>query len=235
MMSKKSAVVLLSGGLDSVVSLASVKDSIDIKLALIFNYGQRAFEREYKAVKSICNHYSIENELVNLDWLEKITSTSLVNKEENLPVYDQDKLDSEMAVLESSAKSVWVPNRNGVMLNIAAAYADSYLYDYVVFGANKEESVTFPDNSIKYAESMTKAFSFSTSNKVEVLAPLAFKTKEEIVDIALSLEVPLSLLWSCYSSKEFHCGECESCNRLKRALVKNSMHNVWKELTQGEV
>lgn len=232
-MSNKSAVVLLSGGLDSVVSLASIHDRLDVKLVLLFNYGQRAFEREKQAVLSICEYYSVNYELIDLDWLKKITFSSLVNKEKQLPLYDESKLDSELAVLESSAKSVWVPNRNGVMLNIAASYADSFGFDYVVFGANKEEAVTFPDNSIKYAESLTQSFSFSTSNKVEVLAPLAFKTKEEIVEIALSIKVPLQLLWSCYSSEDSHCGRCESCNRIKRALLKNNQQSLWEDLSQS--
>ena len=232
-MSKKSAVVLLSGGLDSVVSLASIEDRLDIALALFFNYGQRSFEREMKAVKSICKYYSVNYEVLNLDWLKKITSTSLVNLDKDLPLYDQAKLDSDISVLESSAKSVWVPNRNGVMLNIAASYADSYDLDYVVFGANKEEAVTFPDNSIKFVDSINQSFSFSTSNKVEVIAPMAFKTKEEIVEIAISLNVPLSMLWSCYSSKTYHCGECESCNRIKRAIISNNKPELWEELSQS--
>src|SRR3989339_883796 len=87
MMSKKSAVVLLSGGLDSVVSLASIEDRLDIALALFFNYGQRSFEREMKAVKSICKYYSVNYEVLNLDWLKKITSTSLVNLDKDLPLY----------------------------------------------------------------------------------------------------------------------------------------------------
>ncbi|MGD9580005.1 MAG: 7-cyano-7-deazaguanine synthase QueC [Vampirovibrionia bacterium] len=234
-MTSKSAVISLSGGLDSLVSLASIMESVDVKLALFFDYGQRAVKQEENAVKSISEYYNISYKTIKLDWLKDITFTSLVNKDEMLPFYDQDKLNDDISVMEASAKSVWVPNRNGVILNIAAAYADSYSFDYVVFGANKEEATTFPDNSINYVKSITDSFSFSTSNKVQVIAPLAFKTKQEIVDIASSLDVPLQLVWSCYSDMCRHCGKCESCNRLKRALIKNNKSNIWEKLIYSAV
>lgn len=234
-MTSKSAVVLLSGGLDSFVSLASIRESVDVKLALFFDYGQRAVKQEANAVKYIAKYYNISYKTITLGWLKDITFTSLVNREETLPFYDQDKLNEDISVMEASAKSVWVPNRNGVILNIAAAFADSYSFDYVVFGANKEEATTFPDNSIKFVKSITDSFSFSTSNKVELIAPLAFKTKQEIVDIASSLDVPLQLVWSCYSDLDHHCGECESCNRLKRALINNNKLQLWENLFYSAV
>lgn len=230
-MTKRAAISLLSGGLDSVVSLVVALDSYDVKLVLFFNYGQRSLENETKAVKNICQYYKIPYKVINLDWLKEITATSLVNKDKLLPEYTVDKLNSSMTVLKDSAKAVWVPNRNGVMLSIGAAFAESLGYKFLIFGANLEESATFPDNSEEYVSKLSETFSYSTSNAVEIVVPLANKTKTEIVELALKYNVPLKFLWSCYDSGDKYCGKCESCARFSRALINNNQQELWKEMS----
>jgi 7-cyano-7-deazaguanine synthase len=167
----------------------------------------------------IAKHYSISHNVIKLDWLAQITDTALVNTDKNLPSLGASNLDNlEMA--EESAKGVWVPNRNGVFLNIAAAYADSMGFTHIIFGANKEEAATFPDNSEAFIEKINAAFEYSTLAKPVVVAPLAACTKTEIIKLAVKHNVPLHLLRSCYTDEEVHCGECESCLRLKRALAE---------------
>lgn len=222
------AIILLSGGLDSVVSLASEYNNLDFKLALTFDYGQKSFEKEYNASKHIAQHYNIRHECIKLDWLKNITNTSLVSNE-NVPVVDTSNLDDK-DITTNSMKSVWVPNRNGLFINIAAAYADSYGYDYIVIGANKEEAATFSDNSKKFIEDITKSLETSTNQKVKVLAPLIECNKDEIVKKAIELNVPLKFINSCYNNTQKHCGKCESCNRLKRALQNLNCDELIKEL-----
>lgn len=222
------AIILLSGGLDSVVSLASEYKNLDFKLALTFDYGQKSFEKEYKASKQIAQHYQINHECIKLDWLKDITNTSLVS-DKNVPVVDTNNLDDK-DITTNSMKSVWVPNRNGLFINIAAAYADSYGYDYIVIGANKEEAATFSDNSKKFIEDITKSLETSTNQKVKVLAPLIECNKDEIVKKAIELNVPLKYINSCYNNTQKHCGKCESCNRLKRALQNLNCDELIKEL-----
>lgn len=230
-MNRDLAVVILSGGLDSFASMVVAMDEFTIKKAILFNYGQKAFEKEYQSVKKICGYYETPFKVINLNWLKEITTTALVNKDGVLPEYTQEKLDSNSLVLNESAKSVWVPNRNGVMLNIAASLAESCSCNAVIFGANKEEAVTFPDNSKDFADAVSNAFSYSTLNKVRVVVPLANKDKSEIVSILLSNNAPLRYLWSCYLAKEKHCGKCESCSRLKRALLNNGQSEIWKDIS----
>lgn len=222
------AIILLSGGLDSVVSLADEINKLDFKLALTFDYGQKSFEKEYNSSKQIAKYYNIKHECIKLDWLKNITTTSLVSN--NLvPEIDTDKLDNK-EITADSMKNVWVPNRNGLFINIAAAYADSFGYDYIVIGANKEEAATFSDNSKKFIEDITKSLETSTNKKVKVLAPLIDCNKDEIVKKALELKVPLKYINSCYNNTKKHCGKCESCNRLKRALQNLECNELIKEL-----
>lgn len=228
-MKNKNAVILLSGGLDSVVSLAAVLDrKCCVKLALTFDYGQKSFQKELEASKKIADFYGIEHKTIKLDWLKEITNTALVSKAE-IPNVCAEELDNE-SLTENSMKNVWVPNRNGLFVNIAAAFCDSFSYDYVVLGANKEEAATFSDNSLKFIDDVNKSLETSVNYKVQVVAPLINLDKKEIVKTALDLKVPLEYINSCYGNSSRHCGACESCNRLKRALVANNQKDLIEKL-----
>lgn len=211
-MSLKS-IILLSGGLDSVVALGAYKDEYAIELALTFDYGQKSVKYEMESSKKICEFYNIKHKVIKLDWLKEITNTALVSDSE-IPV-------SSLGTNES-AKQVWVPNRNGLFLNIAASFADSYNYNYIIFGANKDEGQTFPDNTETFREQISKVFESSTLVKPKVIAPLINFSKDDIVKIALEHNVPLELVWSCYNNTSKHCGVCESCIHLKNALKHNN-------------
>ena len=208
------SIILLSGGLDSLVSLGLKKDELNVELGLTFDYGQKSASKEIEASRKICEHYNIKHKVIKLDWLKDITQTSLVS--------DKD-VPTGMGLEDSfnSAKSVWVPNRNGLFLNIAGCFADSYGYNYILIGANKEEAQTFSDNTQDFINAVNGEFEFSTQVSPKVVAPLINCDKNDIVMLALKNNVPLELTMSCYQDGEGHCGICESCSRLKNALVAN--------------
>ncbi|MEI8388466.1 MAG: 7-cyano-7-deazaguanine synthase QueC [bacterium] len=214
------SIVLLSGGLDSFISLAYAKDEYNIQLALTFDYGQRSVKKEIAAAKTIADYFNIEHKVIKTPWLQEITETSLVNTDQDLPELDSEELDNPELTL-NSAKNVWVPNRNGVFLNIAACFADSMDFSHIIFGANKEEGTTFPDNTQDFIDKINAAFEFSTLAKPKVFAPLINLDKTEIIKLAIEIEAPLNLVRSCYTDEEKHCGKCESCLRLERALKTN--------------
>lgn len=229
MTNKKDAVILLSGGLDSAVSAAVAKQyGIDFKLALTFDYGQKAFAKEVQASKQLADYYKIPHKLIKLDWLKDITNTSLVS-DKDVPDMDIKNLENLNDTI-NSMKNVWIPNRNGLFINIAAAFSDSFEYDYIVIGANKEEAATFSDNSQKFIDDMNEVLKTSTNYDIKVTAPLIEFDKNEIVKKAIELKVPLKYINSCYNSQKGHCGHCESCSRLKRALKNNGCDKILKEL-----
>lgn len=222
------SIILLSGGLDSFVSLALAREEYNINLALTFDYGQKSALIEISSSQKICEYYGIEHKVIKLDWLKEITQTALVSEKE-VPLTSLEDLSSDDFIKES-AVSVWVPNRNGAFLNIAGCFADSYSYDYIIFGANKEEGQTFPDNTQEFIDKINAAFEYSTQKKPKVYAPLINSDKNDIVKTAIKHSVPLELTRSCYSSKEKHCGVCESCVRLKRALKENNCEEIIRVL-----
>lgn len=212
-------IILLSGGLDSLVSLGLGIEKYGIKLALTFDYGQKSAKDEVDASRKICEYYGIEHKVIKLDWLRDITHTALV-ADKDLP--------SEMS--ENSAKSVWVPNRNGLFLNIAGSFADGENYDYILIGANKEEAGTFPDNTQEFIDRINAEFELSTQKKPKIVAPLINFDKNDIVKLAFENNIPLEYVKSCYAGGEKHCGKCESCMRLKNALIANNDTHYIKEL-----
>lgn len=209
------SVILLSGGLDSLVSLGLKKEELNITLALTFDYGQKSAKQEIETSKKICEYYNLEHKVIKLDWLKDITHTALCS---DIEVPTGEALDNS----ENSAKSVWVPNRNGLFLNVAGSFADANDFDYILIGANKEEGQTFPDNTQEFIDAVNQEFKFSTRKQPEVVAPLINCVKNDIVMLALKNGVPLELTRSCYQGAEKHCGICESCMRLKSALEANN-------------
>src|SRR5262245_41364348 len=202
-------VAILSGGLDSTVSLAAATRRMKVVLALTFDYGKRAAKRERAAAARIAKHYRIPHRVIAIPWLAGITATALVNRRAALPR-------NEMS--ERSAAAVWVPNRNGVFIEIAAAYAESLGATRLITGFNREEAVTFPDNSPEYVDAINHALSFSTANGVEVISYTQELEKKEIVALGRRLDAPLQHIWPCYEGGRLWCGECESCLRSLRAL-----------------
>ena len=228
----KKAIILLSGGLDSLVSLAvEANKGTKIELALTFDYGQKSFENEKLAAKNIADYYKIENKIIQLDWLKNITNTSLV-KDEEIPQLDIDELEKKEKTI-NSMKNVWVPNRNGLFVNIAASFCDSYKYDEIIIGANKEEAKTFSDNSKKFVNDMNKVLKTSTNYEVKLNAPLINMSKNQIIKKAIELNTPIEKISSCYNSTTTHCGKCESCQRLKRALLYNNQYKIIEKLFNG--
>ena len=192
MTSPKKAIALLSSGLDSSVALASViAQNYDIALALTVDYGQRAAVREIEAARKIAQYYDIAHQVVELPWLRELLPKALTSGEKN-------NWPEAGAPGAEALKMVWVPNRNGVLLNVAAAYAEAMGADAIIFGANAEEAVDFPDNTPAYRDQLNAAFEYSTMNHVKIETPVGNLTKPQIVELAAKLKAPLHLVWSCY-------------------------------------
>lgn len=225
---KNSCIILLSGGLDCVVSLALVREICTDILALTFNYGQKSFETEKKASSEIAEFYGIEHKIIDLPWLSDI-STSSLNTSDEVPSVDMKNLDN-IEITAKTSNSVWVPNRNGLFANIGATYAEALNYNSVVIGANKEEAQTFRDNTKEFVAAINKSFENSLNKTVMFIAPLIDSSKDEIVKMGLELKVPFELIHSCYLNSEKHCGKCESCVRLKRALENNGANDIIEKI-----
>ena len=209
------ALALLSGGLDSTVAVVlHTADGGEVALGLFVDYGQRAAGPERSAAMAVARALDFELLCTELPLLGQITRTALVDLSCDLPHPDPEHLDDEAA---ANADAVWVPNRNGLLVNLAAAVAEARGLDAVVVGFNAEEAASFPDNGPRFVASLNAALADSTRGAVRVVAPTLELTKAELLARGLQLGAPVHLAWSCYGAGPEPCGRCESCCRRQRA------------------
>ena len=211
----KKAIAVLSGGLDCTVASSVFAKEYEIH-AITFNYGQKAFVKELKASKDICEKMGWTHEVIDLDWLAKISNSSL-NTSEDIPEVSIDDLD-DFKKSSETASSVWVPARNTVFTSIALSYAESIGAEIIIVGWNGEEGTTFPDNSKEYLDKFNELINIGSPNKIRIEAPAIGLDKEEIVKLGIKVNAPMELSYSCYTGRDKHCGVCESCMRRKRAF-----------------
>jgi 7-cyano-7-deazaguanine synthase len=210
-----SALALLSGGLDSTVAAALyIADGGTLSGALFIDYGQKAAGPEERAARAVGRALGVAVERLELPALAAVTRTALVAGDRELPEPELETLDETAA---ATADAVWVPNRNGLLLNLAAALAEAGGQKHVVVGFNAEEAATFPDNGAVFLGCVNRALELSTRGAVSVVAPTLHMSKQELLQAGLAVGAPVELTWSCYRGGEIPCGRCESCRRRERA------------------
>ena len=211
-----SALILISGGLDSTVAASLYRAAGGVlSWGLFIDYGQRAVEQEERAALAVGKALGVDVLCTAVPLLGALAGNALVDGKQALPHPGLGDLDGPEAL--ASADAVWIPNRNGVLLNLAAAVAESYSLEVVVVGFNKEEAATFPDNSSDYLDSLNACFAYSTRGSVRVESPTLEMSKIELYAAGMAVGAPLEVTWSCYDGGERPCGECESCRRRSRA------------------
>lgn len=218
----KSYLVLLSAGLDSTLNLFEAMSLKACHLAVTFDYGQRAASREIEKSAALCKMLSVPHEVIELKDFKRFTSSSLININSKIPQGSDVSIDN-LSTSQKTASSVWVPNRNGVFLNFAAAVAEEKKIDHVVPGFNLEEALTFPDNSQEFISAVNESLKFSTLGRVSVHSFTVTMNKSQIVKRGIELKVPWAMTWPCYQAQNTWCGECESCLRAERAFASQGL------------
>ncbi len=206
------AVVLLSGGMDSLVTTAMAHKQGFELAAMHVNYGQRTWQKELESFRSICAHYNIEQCLeVNADFLAQIGGSSLTDY--SLPVGGAD-------LQGSTIPTSYVPFRNAGFLSMAVSWSEVIGASKIFIGAVEEDSSGYPDCRKVFYDAFNKVIELGTKPEtaIEILTPLIEMQKSEIVRKGMELRAPFALSWSCYKSEGSACGLCDSCARRLRAF-----------------
>ena len=216
--SRLKSLILLSGGLDSTANLAFARHFDEPVLALTIDYGQKAARREIESASFFAKLYGVPHRVLDLKWLGDLGGSALTEGARAIPSLQRSELD-HLPTTQKTAASVWVPNRNGLFINVAAAIAESRGIQQVVVGFNREEAATFPDNSSQFLGVSTLALKYSTRNGVKVISYTEMMVKTEIVEALKGLPEPFPFdrVWYCYAGGEAPCRACESCKRFGRA------------------
>lgn len=215
---RKKAVVLLSGGLDSSTTLAFAVSEGYRCYALTFRYGQR-HEREVQSAKDVSQQMNAENHLI-IELNRLLFAGSALTGGEAVPV------DRSIDSMPEQIPSTYVPGRNTVFLASAVAYAERIGAFDIFIGANAIDYSGYPDCRPEFIAAFENVANLGTKSavtgegKFRIHAPLISKTKVEIVKLAIELGVDMALTWSCYSpdAKGGPCMRCDSCLIRERAF-----------------
>ncbi len=207
---KSSAVVLLSGGMDSCVCAALAAREHDVA-ALHISYGQRTEERERRSFAAICERLGIRQRLVvRNEALRAIGGSALTDPTIAVP---------ESNAIGSGIPITYVPFRNAHFLAVAVSWAEVLGADSVYIGAVEQDSSGYPDCRPAYYQAFNQVIKAGTKEgKIAIVTPLIALRKSEIVSLGLELGAPFDLTWSCYSREDNACGVCDSCVLRLRAF-----------------
>jgi len=206
------AVVLLSGGMDSLVTTAMAHEQGFELAAMHVNYGQRTWHKELASFHDICNHYNIDRRLeVDADFLARIGGSSLTDL--SMPVSGAD-------LQGSTIPTSYVPFRNANFLSMAVSWSEVIGANRIYIGAVEEDSSGYPDCRKIFYEAFNQVIAFGTKPEttIEIVTPLIEMQKSDIVHRGMQLDVPFAYSWSCYKSEGRACGVCDSCARRLRAF-----------------
>ncbi len=219
-------VTLLSGGLDSTTVTAYAIPLTGDLTALTFQYGQ-THTKEVECAKEICQVLGVRHHLLDISFLRDVAWYSALTYPERFPV-PEDRSAEQMGV---SIPITYVPLRNTIFLSLAAAFLESQ-----VLHAIEEEGIApegiearlfmapnaidysgYPDCRPEFFSQMSKSLDLGSkiwtqyNIPIQVETPIIDKSKADIVRMAMELEAPLELTWSCYQGNLTPCGSCDSC------------------------
>ena len=225
-------VVLSSGGLDSTTCLGLAVANVgaeNVVTASLF-YGQK-HEKELECARKVAEYYKVTHIEKDISTVMEFSNCSLLSKSteeiKHESYADQIKENGEGRV------STYVPFRNGLLLSIAAAIADSLFPGeevQIYYGAHADDAAgnAYADCSPEFAEAISNAIKIGTYGNISVIAPFINTNKAGVVKKGLELGVPYELTWSCYEGGEKACGTCGTCIDRKAAFEANGVSDPIK-------
>ena len=218
-MSRKSAIVLLSGGLDSATCLAIAKDRGFRALAMSFRYGQR-HQVELAAAARVAEALGADHHrIVDIDL--RAFGGSALTADIAVP---KDRSDATMA---EGVPITYVPARNTIFLSFALAWAEVEQAEDIFIGVNAVDYSGYPDCRPEFIASFEAMANLATKaavvdgRKLTVHAPLIDMSKAEIIRTGVGLGIDYSITLSCYdpSADGAACGHCDSCQLRHKGFV----------------
>ncbi|MDP6629687.1 MAG: 7-cyano-7-deazaguanine synthase QueC [Kiritimatiellia bacterium] len=212
-----SAVVLLSGGIDSSTLLHYVSRTLGISniYALSFNYGQR-HSRELQAAAAQAAAVGVhEHRSLDISGFGSLTAKGSVLTDLSSEVPDL----ADIPEADRQQPPTYVPNRNMVLLSLAAAYAEAHAVHDVYYGAQAQDEYGYWDCTTDFLVRINELLSLNRKQPITIRAPFVDKRKADVVRIGLALGVNYAETWTCYCGGDQPCGRCPSCAERAQAFA----------------
>lgn len=212
------AIVLVSGGMDSLVCAGIAHQEGHELHFLHMDYGQKTSRRERKSFDDIADFYRVpvkHRKVIDMNFLRQIGGSSLTDESIDVKSYagDSDKIPDS-----------YVPFRNSIILSLAVSWAEVMDASSLYIGANHEDSPGYPDCRPSYYKAFNQLIKEGTkAGDIQVLTPVISMKKKDIVLKGTALKVPFELSWSCYQSTTKACGKCDSCALRLRGFKEAGM------------
>jgi 7-cyano-7-deazaguanine synthase len=207
----RTAVVVLSGGMDSTTLMAHYA-ALHFRLsAVTIDYGQR-HRREIESAREVAAHYGARHHVVDVSGLGVLLSGSALT--------DADVSVPDGHYAEASMRSTVVPNRNAVLANVAVAVGIAERASVVALGMHAGDHFIYPDCRPPFVDALRRLVSVANEGfpTPEVEAPFIHWSKADIAAHGVALDAPLHRSWSCYRGGERHCGTCGTCYERREAF-----------------
>ena len=218
-----SAVLLLSGGLDSTTLLALARsEGLDVH-ALTFRYGQR-HSAELEAAQRVARHFGVSHHVIADIDLRAVGGSALTS---DLAVPKDRPADA----IAHGVPVTYVPARNTIFLSFALAWAEVLGAASIFIGVNALDYSGYPDCRPEYIEAFQRLADLATKGAtedgrlVEIRAPLLHMTKREIIALGSRLGVDYGITTSCYDPGPGGegCGHCDACQLRLRGFAENGI------------
>ncbi len=204
-------VVLVSGGMDSVTALYDAARTHTIVGALGFDYGSKHNPRELPLGVWHSNRLGIPHRTIRLPFVNDLFESDLLRSGGAIP---------DGHYQEATMKQTVVPFRNGIMLAIAAGYAESIGATGLVIAAHSGDHAIYPDCREDFMQAMAEAIARGTYARIDLLRPFIDWDKTRIVRHGAELKIDYARTWSCYKGGERHCGTCGTCVERREAFLR---------------
>ncbi len=206
----KKSVVLLSGGMDSAVALYHAAAQSHVVACLSFHYGSKHNDREIPFAAEQSARLGIAHLTIPLPFIGEEFASDLLKSGGDIPLGHYE---------EESMKKTVVPFRNGIMLAIAAGFAESRGADALVIAAHAGDHAIYPDCREPFMQAMADAIRLGTYACLDVWRPFISMTKAQIVTEGVERGVDFARTWSCYVGGDTHCGACGTCVERREAFL----------------
>ncbi|MDD5677457.1 MAG: 7-cyano-7-deazaguanine synthase QueC [Kiritimatiellae bacterium] len=212
----KSAVILLSGGLDSSTLLHYVKSKFAFQPlhALTIRYGQK-HARETTCAAAQARAAGVEaHQQIDLAFFGKMMAAASTLTDPDRPVPAL----AELPPGQLDQPPTYVPNRNMLFLALAAAYAEARGIADVFYGAQLQDRYGYWDCTVEFLDRMNAVLGLNRRQPIVLHAPFMTMHKSEILKIGMDLGVDYAATWSCYRGQDKPCGVCPSCVERRTAF-----------------